>query len=123
MKSITMEVIIKASKWFELGRMSKAPEYARIPKASPHPKRHRLSRSVWSAVRSTAFFRPAALPLALACLSTLAAVTNLPAAEEIDVTGHVDIGQVKPIPVSMSGFSGEVAEVLRLDLYVMGFSF
>ena len=32
-------------------------------------------------------------------------------------------GLTKPIPVSLEGFSGEVADVLRFDLYVQGFSF
>jgi TolB protein len=30
---------------------------------------------------------------------------------------------MKPIPVSLDGFSGEVADVLKFDLYVQGFSF
>jgi TolB protein len=29
----------------------------------------------------------------------------------------------KPVPVSLEGFSGEVADVLKFDLYVQGFSF
>jgi len=33
------------------------------------------------------------------------------------------LGNTKPIPVSLDGFSGEVAEVLKFDLYVQGFSF
>jgi TolB protein len=32
-------------------------------------------------------------------------------------------GLTKPIPVSLEGFSGEVADVLRFDLFVQGFSF
>jgi hypothetical protein len=36
-----------------------------------------------------------------------------------DITG---LG-VKPIPVSLEGFSGEGADVLKFDLYVQGFSF
>jgi TolB protein len=40
----------------------------------------------------------------------------------IDPTISV-MGQVRPIPVSLEGFSGEVADVLRFDLYVQGFSF
>jgi len=32
-------------------------------------------------------------------------------------------GTAKPIPVSLDGFSGEAAEVLKFDLYVQGFSF
>ena len=33
------------------------------------------------------------------------------------------VGNSKPIPVSLDGFSGEVADVLKFDLYVQGFSF
>ena len=33
------------------------------------------------------------------------------------------LGQTKPIPVSLDGFTGEAAEVLKFDLYVQGFSF
>src|SRR5947207_9046412 len=43
------------------------------------------------------------------------------AVAEIVVPG--ESGTAKPIPVSMSGFSGEVAQVLQFDLYVMGFTF
>lgn len=32
-------------------------------------------------------------------------------------------GQTKPIPVSLSGITGEAAEVIQFDLYVQGFSF
>ena len=35
----------------------------------------------------------------------------------------VVVGNTKPIPVSLDGFSGEVADVLKFDLYVQGFSF
>ncbi|MGH7976245.1 MAG: hypothetical protein ACREC8_06245, partial [Limisphaerales bacterium] len=35
----------------------------------------------------------------------------------------VTLGQTKPIPVSLSGFTGEVESVLKFDLYVQGFSF
>jgi TolB protein len=44
--------------------------------------------------------------------------------EEITITREVPvIGSTKPIPVSLEGFSGEAAEVLKFDLYVQGFSF
>jgi TolB protein len=33
------------------------------------------------------------------------------------------LGQTKPIPVSLDGFSGEVESILKFDLYVQGFSF
>jgi len=32
-------------------------------------------------------------------------------------------GMAKPIPVSLSGFSGEIDRVIRFDLYVQGFTF
>ena len=41
---------------------------------------------------------------------------------EITITHDVGMG-AKPIPVSLDGFSGEVASVLKFDLYVQGFSF
>jgi len=43
--------------------------------------------------------------------------------DEIQIQKQIDVlGQTKPIPVSLDGFSGEVAEVLKFDLYVQGFS-
>src|SRR6516162_9339327 len=33
------------------------------------------------------------------------------------------LGQAKPIPVALEGFTGEVENVLKFDLYVQGFSF
>jgi TolB protein len=45
-------------------------------------------------------------------------------AQEIQITTTINVlGQTKPIPVSLDGFSGEAAEVLKFDLYVQGFSF
>ena len=42
--------------------------------------------------------------------------------EEFTITKYVkEIGNTKPIPISLSGFSGEVASVLRLDLEIQGF--
>ena len=44
--------------------------------------------------------------------------------DEIQIQKQIDVlGQTKPIPVSLEGFSGEVADVLKFDLYVQGFSF
>lgn len=43
-------------------------------------------------------------------------------AEKIVVTGESGINE-KPIPVYLSGITGEAAEVIRLDLFVQGFSF
>jgi len=42
-------------------------------------------------------------------------------AEEIDIT-HTGIFGQKPIPVALSGFTGEARSVLEFDLYVQGFS-
>ena len=41
----------------------------------------------------------------------------------INCTTSPSVGNTKPIPVSLDGFSGEVADVLKFDLYVQGFSF
>ncbi len=63
-----------------------------------------------------------ALPIVLAVLTL-----NLARAQsdsgEIKITRSVDTFGQKPIPVSLTGFTGEAAEVLRFDLYVQGFSF
>ena len=46
------------------------------------------------------------------------------AQDEIQIQKQIDVlGQTKPIAVSLEGFSGEVADVLKFDLYVQGFSF
>jgi TolB protein len=43
---------------------------------------------------------------------------------EIQIQKQIDVlGQTKPVPVSLDGFSGEVADVLKFDLYVQGFTF
>ena len=44
--------------------------------------------------------------------------------EEINIQTTINvIGQTKPIPVSLEGFTGEAADVLKFDLFVQGFSF
>ena len=44
--------------------------------------------------------------------------------EEIQIQKQIEVlGQTKPVPVSLEGFSGEVADVLKFDLYVQGFAF
>ncbi len=46
------------------------------------------------------------------------------AQNELTITRELKgIGNYPPIPVSLEGFTGEVAEVLKFDLYVQGFSF
>ena len=46
------------------------------------------------------------------------------AQEEINIQSEITVmGQTKPIPVSLEGFTGEAADVLKFDLYVQGFSF
>jgi len=43
---------------------------------------------------------------------------------QIDITKEVNApGNTKPIYLSMSGFTGEAAQVLQFDLYVQGFAF
>ena len=45
-------------------------------------------------------------------------------AQEIKIESEITVlGQTKPIPVALSGFTGEGAEILKFDLYVQGFSF
>jgi len=46
------------------------------------------------------------------------------AQNELDISRTIDVmGRVKPILVSMSGISGEAAQVIQFDLYVQGFAF
>lgn len=67
------------------------------------------------------------LPLIKACLPVLLAAFAVNFARgqhEINVQQEITVlGSTKPIPVSLEGFSGEVANVLKFDLYVQGFSF
>lgn len=59
-------------------------------------------------------------------LTAALALTLSPAlrAQEIRIENTINIlGQTKPIPVALSGFTGEAAEVLKFDLYVQGYSF
>ena len=45
------------------------------------------------------------------------------AQEEINISTTINVlGQTKPVPVSIEGFTGEAADVLKFDLYVQGFS-
>ena len=60
------------------------------------------------------------LVLALHCLS----LAGLSAAEDVRITLPVDpLGFPLPVPISLSGFSGEVDSTLRFDLFFMGFEF
>lgn len=44
--------------------------------------------------------------------------------EEIRIPGQIlEPGRTKPIWVSLSGFTGEAAQILQFDLYVQGFNF
>ncbi len=65
--------------------------------------------------------------LAKVCLGVWLAVGSSVgrAADEgpIDIIRDYVPGNTKPIPVSLSGISGEAAEVIQFDLYVQGFSF
>ncbi len=66
-------------------------------------------------------------PLLKICLTVLlaaVAVHRLRGQNEITITREAPVlGGTKPIPVSLDGFTGVVAEVLKFDLYVQGFSF
>ncbi len=56
----------------------------------------------------------------LMCLGALA-VPGLRAQENIEIKGETKIG-VPPTPITITGFTGDVATVLKFDLAVMGFS-
>src|ERR1700689_1561754 len=69
------------------------------------------------------------LKLAKICLTILvvAVFFNFAAAQdqsELQINVQIQVlGNTKPIPVSLDGFSGEVESILKFDLYVQGFSF
>src|SRR5262245_8422399 len=44
-------------------------------------------------------------------------------AQDVTVIQEFGAGREKPIPVSISGFTGEAADVIKFDLYVQGFCF
>ncbi len=62
-----------------------------------------------------------ALALVASALIGLAGVSV--AQEVINIDVNFTPGSTKPIPVSLSGFTGEAAEVIQFDLFVQGFSF
>jgi TolB protein len=57
----------------------------------------------------------------IAMASSLA--TSGHAAADIDIEAPIKPGNTRPIYVSMTGFTGEAAQVLQFDLYVQGFAF
>jgi len=62
--------------------------------------------------------------LNLCLASFLFAAIGATGEDEITIRPELNVlGTTKPIPVSLEGFSGEAAEVLKFDLYVQGFSF
>jgi TolB protein len=61
--------------------------------------------------------------LAIAML-LIPAAAEFSRAQEISVNNQISVlGQVKPIHVTLDGFSPEAAAILRFDLYVQGFDF
>jgi TolB protein len=81
-----------------------------------------FAQSAHLAVCAAQFFNRALGAFGL--FACLAACPFLMAEENpLEVIGNYTPGQAKPIPVSLSGFSGEVDQVLRFDLYVVGFAF
>ena len=64
------------------------------------------------------------IKICLPIIFAMAAIQFSRGQDEIQIEKHTDVpGQTKPVPVSLDGFSGEVADVLKFDLYVQGFSF
>src|SRR5437879_9048150 len=67
---------------------------------------------------STKWFNPVFSALILGA-TTLTAQNGSP----LHMDETVKVGQVPPIPVALTGFTGEAAEVLKFDLYVQGCCF
>ena len=55
-------------------------------------------------------------------IAVVVAALNFSRAQEI-IIEHTGVFGQKPIPVALTGFTGEAAEVLKFDLYVQGYSF
>src|SRR5215472_17553748 len=53
----------------------------------------------------------------------LVSTTAFPQNNRINIDVNAQLGNVPPIWVSMSGFTGEALQVLQFDLYVQGFNF
>ncbi len=62
-------------------------------------------------------------PVLVGCLFAAASLSLFAQERELQVHKTIEIGHEKPILVSMSGLSGEAAQVLQFDLYVQGFAF
>ena len=98
--------------------------------ASPAPpatrrRSHACSRARLRLHFPTAWFQFSSLTIALTVVLVAAAGicrAQDSAAIQISKESHKP-GLTPPIPVSLEGFSGEVADVLKFDLYVQGFSF
>ncbi|HWY30183.1 MAG TPA: hypothetical protein VNX46_05490, partial [Candidatus Acidoferrum sp.] len=81
---------------------------------TPSISLHWIKRLAFSA-------RLAQLTVAMLCIT---AAAELSRAQEISVNNQISVlGQVKPIHVTLDGFSPEAAAILRFDLYVQGFDF
>lgn len=64
------------------------------------------------------------IKIALPILLAVVALKVFGADNEINIQSQITVmGQAKPVPVSLEGFSGETLDVLKFDLYVQGFSF
>ena len=64
------------------------------------------------------------LKISLLIALAVAAAGSVRAQNELTITREVQgIGNTKPVPISLEGFTGEAADVLKFDLYVQGFTF
>jgi TolB protein len=64
------------------------------------------------------------IKIGLPILLAVSVLNSSRAQDEINISTTIQVpGQTKPIPVCIEGFTGEVADVLKFDLYVQGFSF
>src|ERR1700733_6805480 len=62
--------------------------------------------------------------ICVSILFTAAAIQFARSQDELVITRDVQgLGNTKPIPVALEGFTGEAEQVLKFDLYVQGFSF
>lgn len=60
---------------------------------------------------------------ALALGAMLVFAVSSPAADEVTVSRDITPGNEKPIPIHLSGFTGDAAAIIQFDLFVQGFKF
>lgn len=101
-----------------LERQRQAEPNAALNRAAPLPQRRRRQRPC-----GRRLFAAALGKFCLPVLLVIAGANVSHSQNEIVIVKEQPIGLTPPVPVSLEGFTGEVENVLKFDLYVQGFAF